>query len=190
MIRIALTGGIGSGKSYISKLFGYPVFNADKSVENIYKKNKKIYLKIKKKFPNHFQKFPIKKKELIKAILQNKKNIKIISSIVHPIVRKDLQVFLKKHKKSKIVILDIPLYLENKLNKKKDIIIFVHSNVSEINKRLKKRENYNKFILQRLKALQFSPNLKRKKSKYVIKNDFKQNSVRKTVKDIIEKVLR
>ena len=86
--------------------------------------------------------------------------------------------------------MDIPLYLENKLNKKKDIIIFVHSNVSEINKRLKKRENYNKFILQRLKALQFSPNLKRKKSKYVIKNDFKQNSVRKTVKDIIEKVLR
>ena len=57
MIRIALTGGIGSGKSYISKLFGYPVFNADKSVENIYKKNKKIYLKIKKNSQIIFKNF-------------------------------------------------------------------------------------------------------------------------------------
>ena len=84
--------------------------------------------------------------------------------------------------------MDIPLYLENKLNKKKDIIIFVHSNVSEINKRLKKRENYNKFILQRLKALQFSPNLKRKKSKYVIKNDFTEKTASKYVKDILGKI--
>ena len=190
MIRIALTGGIGSGKSYISKLFGYPVFNADKSVAKIYAKNKKIYLKIKKNLPGYFDKFPIKKTELISAILQNKKNIKIISSIVHPIVRKDLLAFLKKHKKSKVVILDIPLYLENKLNKKKDIIIFINSSMSKVNKRLKKRKNYNKFIFQRLKDLQFSPDLKRKKSKYVIKNDFKHNSVHKMVKDIMKKVLK
>ena len=189
MIRIALTGAIGSGKSFISNLFGFPVFDADKSVANIYKKNKKIYLKLKNKLPKYFRKFPITKKELIRAILENKKNIRIISSIIHPAVRKDLINFLRKYKKSKAVVLDIPLYLENKLNKKKDIIIFVQSNAIEVNKRLKKRENYNKFILQKLKNLQFSQYLKRKKSKYVIKNDFKKNSTRKQVKDIIKEIL-
>ena len=50
MIRIALVGGIGSGKTFISKLFGYPVFSADNSVSKIYSKNKKVFLKLKKKY--------------------------------------------------------------------------------------------------------------------------------------------
>ena len=58
MIRIALTGDIGSGKTFISKLFGYPVFNADEVVIKIYKKNKKVFSKLKKKLPNTFTKFP------------------------------------------------------------------------------------------------------------------------------------
>ena len=52
MIRIALTGGIGSGKTFISKLFGYPVFNADEVVTKIYAKNKNVYLKLKKIYLN------------------------------------------------------------------------------------------------------------------------------------------
>ena len=40
MIRIGILGDIGSGKSYIAKCFGYPVFNADKEVSKLYKKNK------------------------------------------------------------------------------------------------------------------------------------------------------
>ena len=64
MIRIALVGDIGCGKSYFSKLFGYPVFNADTVVAEIYKKNKKSFSQIKKILPNYFTKFPIKKDEL------------------------------------------------------------------------------------------------------------------------------
>ena len=154
MIRIALTGAIGSGKSFISNLFGFPVFDADKSVANIYKKNKKIYLKLKNKLPKYFHKFPISKKELIRAILENKKNIRIISSIIHPAVRKDLINFLRKYKKSKAVVLDIPLYLENKLNKK-DIIIFVQSNAIEVNKRLKKEKIIINLFYKNLKISNF-----------------------------------
>jgi len=123
MIRIAVVGDIGSGKSFISNLFKQPVFNADLEVVNIYKKNKSCFAKIKKKIPNYFSKFPIKKTELINSILADKMNLKKISNIVHPIVRKRLNYFLKKNKNKKIVILDIPLYFENKLNKKNDIVV-------------------------------------------------------------------
>ena len=189
MIRVALVGKIGSGKTFISKLFGYPVFNADKIVSKIYAEDKKIYKKLKKQLPNFFLNFPIKKKELIKAIEENKKNIKIISSIVHPEVRKNLNIFLKKNKKKKLVVLDIPLFLENKLNKINDKIIFVDSKTSDILKRIKTRENFNKKIFERLKNLQYSINKKKKSSSFIIKNNFKKNLVKKAVKDIMDKII-
>ena len=190
MIRVALVGKIGSGKTFISKLFGYPVFNADKIVSKIYAEDKKIYKKLKKQLPNFFLNFPIKKKELIKAIEENKKNIKIISSIVHPEVRKNLNIFLKKNKKKKLVVLDIPLFLENKLNKINDKIIFVDSKTSDISKRIKTRENFNKKIFERLKNLQYSINKKKKSSSFIIKNNFKKNLVKKAVKDIMDKIIQ
>ena len=57
MIKIAVVGDIGSGKSYIAKLFGYPVFNADQEVANIYKKNKDCFKRLKKIYLNIFQYF-------------------------------------------------------------------------------------------------------------------------------------
>ena len=51
MIRIGILGDIGSGKSHVAKNFGYPVFNADEEVNKIYKKDKKIYVKLKKSLP-------------------------------------------------------------------------------------------------------------------------------------------
>ena len=90
MIRVGIIGGIGSGKSFISKLFEYPVFNADDEVKYIYRKNKECFNKLKKKLPKFIKKFPIKKKELISSISSNKKNLKIIYSVVHPLVRKNM----------------------------------------------------------------------------------------------------
>ena len=127
MIRIAIVGDIGSGKSFISNLFNQPVFNADLEVADIYRKDKSCFAKIKRAIPNYFSKFPIKKNELIDSIIANKNNLKKISNIVHPIVRKRLNDFLKKNKNKKLVILDIPLYFENKINKKKDIVIYIEA---------------------------------------------------------------
>ena len=92
MIRIGILGDIGAGKSYVAKNFGYPVFNADQIVSKIYSKDKNIYLKLKKKIPDFIFNFPIKKEVLINAIIKDKRNIRIISSIVHPAVRKKLKI--------------------------------------------------------------------------------------------------
>ena len=142
MIRVAIIGGIGSGKSFISKLFGYPVFNADNEVKFIYKKNKECFKQMKKKLPKFIKSFPIKKKELISAIDSNKKNLKLISSVVHPLVRDKMRKFIKKNKKRSMIIFDIPLFIENNLNKKEDIIIFVNSKSSKVLERLKKKSKF------------------------------------------------
>tara|TARA_B100000427_G_C15467714_1_gene577028 strand:- start:32 stop:607 length:576 start_codon:yes stop_codon:yes gene_type:complete len=189
MIKIGILGDIGSGKSYVAKQFGCPVFDADAEVTKIYKKNKNCFNKLKNKLPKYIYSFPIKKKEIGKAIIENQNNLKKIIKIVHPIVRTNMNKFIKKNKKKKMVVLDIPLLLENKINKKNYILVFVDSNKKEIQKRLKKRANYNSVILNKLKKIQLPLEIKKKKSKFLIKNNFKSSSVRKNVKVIKSKIL-
>ena len=111
MIRIGILGAIGSGKSYVARQFGYPVFNADYEVSKIYKKDKKCFKKLKRILPKYIFSFPIRTSELSKVIIENKNNIKKINKIIHPQVRLRMKKFLKKNKKKKIVVLDIPLLL-------------------------------------------------------------------------------
>jgi len=190
MIRIGIVGGIGAGKSYVAKKFGYPVFNADAEVSKIYRKSKKCFKKLKKTFSNQIFSFPIKRKELSKAIMENKNNVKKINKIVHPEVRLRIKKFLKKNKKKKAVVLDIPLLLEGKINDKKDIIIFVEAKTKEINKRLKKRHNYNEKVFNKLKRLQLPLEKKKNKSHFIIKNNFKSSSINKSVKILKNKILK
>ena len=169
MKRIGILGDIGSGKSFIANCFGYPVFNADQEVERIYKNNRIVFKKLKKRLPFYFSSFPIKKIEVIKAILANKNNLEKIISIIHLEVRKKLQIFLKKNRLKKIVILDIPLLLENRIYKKNDILVFVDSNKSEVLKRLKKRKNFNNQILRKFKKIQLPLDRKKKKIRFYYK---------------------
>ena len=97
--------------------------------------------------------------------------------------------FIKNNKNKKIIILDIPLYLENKLNNKNDIIVFVQGNSNEVKKRLKKRKNYNIILINQFKKIQLPIEKKKKKSDFIIKNDFKMRTVKKYVKNILNNVL-
>ena len=189
MIKVAVIGGIGSGKSFIAKLFKYPVFNADDEVKLIYKKNRKCFINLKKKLPKLIKSFPVKKNELIKAINSDKRNLAKISSIVHPLVRKKMKIFLKKNRNSKMIILDIPLLIENKLNKKGDILIFINTKKSNVISRLKKRKNYNINILRELKKNQYSLLKKRKLANYVIDNNFSPIIMRLKIQKLIHKIL-
>ena len=189
MIRIGILGDIGSGKSYVAKEFGYPVFNADIEVSKLYKKDKTIYKKLNKRLPKHIHSFPIDKKEISNAIFTNKNNLKKIVKIVHLEIRKKLNIFLKKNKNKKFIILDIPLLLENKINQRKDILIFIQSHKNDIYKRLKKRNNFNLKLLNLFKSIQYSLSYKKKKSKFIIKNNFMKKTVKKEIKIILKKIL-
>ena len=189
MIRIGILGDIGSGKSYVAKRFGYPVFHADEEVGKLYKKDKKIFIKLKKVLPKYINSFPVNKNEITNAILSNKNNLKKIIKVIHLEVRKKMNIFLNKNKNKKIIILDIPLLLENKINNKNDILIFVEANKFDILKRLRKRMNFNQKLISKFKKIQLSLVYKKRISNFVIKNNFTQKSVKKSINIILSKIL-
>ena len=188
MIRIGILGDIGSGKSFVAKNFGYPVFNADYEVSKLYEKNKNVYQKFKKILPEYIYEFPIDKIQLSKAILANNSNLKKIIKIVHKEIRNKLQSFLIKNKRKRFVILDIPLLLENKINKKKDILVYVESDKIDILRNLKKRKNFNVKILNKFKKIQLPLAYKKRNSRFIIKNKFTQKSVKDGVKKILKTI--
>ena len=189
MIRLAIVGDIGAGKSHVAKLFGFPVFNADKEVAKLYRKSRKCHKKLKKILPNYITSFPVKKNELSKAIIDERENLKKIVKVVHPEVRNKMNNFIKKNKNKKYIVLDIPLLIENKLNKKNDILIFVDAKKKEINRRLKQKYKGNLNIIKKLKKFQLPVEFKKKKSDFIVKNNFKNNFVKKNVKRVLNKIL-
>ena len=99
MIKIGITGSLASGKSTVAKLMSrgrYPIFSADKIVGDIYKK--KIFLvKIKKKF--NFDNTVNLKKKLKNLITKNKKALKQLEQIIHPLVRKEMRSLVVKQQR-------------------------------------------------------------------------------------------
>ena len=180
MIRIAVVGEIGSGKTHVAKLLGFPVFNAD---------NHDVYKNLKKKLPKFIFSFPIQKREIGNAVKNNLKNLKIISKIVHPIVRKNMYKFLKNNNFKKAIVLDIPLYFENKLNKKTDVIIFISAKKKLINAALKKRGKSDLKLLKKISKFQLPLQVKKKKADYVIINNFKSENLKNKVKILKYKIL-
>jgi len=139
--------------------------------------------------PKYKISFPINKNIITQAIIDNNYNIKKIVRIIHPEIRIKMNEFMKKNKLKKAIVLDIPLLMENKINKKNDILIFVDANKNEISKRLKKRLNFNNRAYKKFKKLQLSLETKRKKSNFLIKNNFNNQLVEKNVKIILNKIL-
>ena len=192
MIKICLIGEIGSGKTYIARLlagYKYPLFNADKEVTNIYSNSKLVFLKLKKLFPKFISNFPTDKGELSKLILSNKKNLKKIIKIIHPEVRKKMNSFLKKNKNKKVVILDIPLLLENKLHEPKDIIVYINPKKKLLQRHLNKRSGYNKKIINILKEIQLKPEDKKMQADIIFDNDYNPKKTRLRAKQILDSII-
>ena len=189
MIKVSLVGDIGSGKTFVSKLFRAPCFFADAEVKKLYRSNRQCFIKLKKKFPQFIKTFPIKKNELSNTIKNKSSNLKSIGFIVHPFIRKKLNTFLKKNRGKKIVVLDIPLYLENKMYKRDDIIIFLKTKKKDVNLRLKKRKNFNQKLLNILRKSQLTLKQKKNKSNYVLVNNYNSAIMKRKVKILKAKIL-
>ena len=100
-----------------------------------------------------------------------------------------MKLFLNKNKNKKAIVFDIPLLLENKLYEKNDILIFIDSSKIDIEKKLKKRPGYNRKLINKFKKLQLSAQYKKKRSHFIIKNNFTKKSIKVSIKNILNKIL-
>ena len=183
MSIVGITGSIASGKTTVASLIAgkkYPLFSADKTVSNLY--NKKHFIKILvKKFKLNQNK---KIKDQIKFILKkNKKNFSKLENVIHPLVRKEMKIFLKK--KNKFLFLEIPLLVESKLNKYFDTVIFVDAKKKiRLKRYLTKKGNKKTFKI--LNSRQLSSAVKKKMCNYTINNNNTLVILRKNVKKFIK----
>ena len=186
MIKIGITGSLASGKSTVAKLISrnrYPIFSADKTVKALYKK--RIFIvKAKNKF--NFKNTKNLKKKVINLIKKDKKILKELELIIHPLVRREMRAFMRPKKNIKIKIFEIPLLIESKLTKYFDIIIFVGA---KKNIRLKRyvAAGGDKKIFTILEKRQNKPSKKMKISDHVIYNNQSIKNLKKRIKPLMNK---
>ena len=191
MVRIGILGSVGSGKTFIANIFkelSFNIFSADNEVANIYKNNKIVNKKIAKFFKLKLYKGKINKQDLRDSLKKNPKKFKFLNKTIHPIVRKRLAIFLSRFKKNKLVVLDIPLLVENKMLNFVDILVLVKTRSNSFLSRIKKRKNFDKQFLSILKKQQASEKIKESYADFIIYNSSK-NKVKLQVKNIIDKIL-
>ncbi len=172
MIKVGLTGGIGSGKTTIAKIFevlGIPVYNSDiRAKEILYSEN--ILKKIKENFGEKvFEKGILSKKKLAQIVFSDKNKLQILNNIIHPAVAKDFAQWYKMQT-APYIIKEAAILFESGAYKTMDYIITVYAPKNERIKRVIKRDGITeKEVLARIKN-QWSDIKKIKNADYVIKN--------------------
>ncbi|NDB38469.1 MAG: dephospho-CoA kinase [Proteobacteria bacterium] len=190
MIKVGILGSVGSGKSFVANIFkelGFNIFSADQVVSQIYERNKNINKKISIFFKLKLNRGKINKNELRDTLKKNPKKFKYLNKIIHPIVRKKLILFLSKYKKTKLVVLDIPLLIENKMFNFVDIFIFVKTKPNIFKIRIKKRRNLDKQFLKLLENQQADEKIKKSYADFTVDNSTK-DKVKLQVKKILDKI--
>lgn len=191
MIKVGILGSVGSGKSFVANIFkelGFNIFSADQVVSQIYERNKNINKKILIFFKLKLNRGKINKNELRDTLKKNPEKFKYLNKIIHPIVRKKLILFLSKYKKTKLVVLDIPLLIENKMFNFVDTFIFVKTKPNIFKIRIKKRKNLDKQFLKLLEKQQADEKIKKSYADFTVDNSTK-DKVKLQVKKILDKIL-
>lgn len=175
-IRIAITGGIGSGKSTVVNFIkekGYTVIEADPLAKKIMETDKQIINKIKRQFGDEvYINNKLNTKYLAEKVFSNNENVKIINSIVHPVVIKTInEMFENEFKDEYIIFVEAALIYEAKIEKYFDYVVVVYSDLENRINRIKQRDNSNEDEITRRMENQLSDEEKKKKADFVIYNN-------------------
>ena len=188
-IKIGITGSIGMGKSTVSSIFknnNIKVWDADFEVHNLYKKGKEGYNSLISIYPELKDKVEINRKKVSNLLREKKIDLKLIEEIIHPLLIKSREEFIKKNKKDKLLIFDIPLLYETKAYIWLDYVINVFCSKKSQIERLKQRENFDIKKINYLISKQISVNQKNKKADYVINTDQDLEQVERQVINFIK----
>lgn len=175
MIKVALTGNIGSGKSTVAQIFivfGIPVFNADIEARSLYYKDA-----VKDKLTSLFSDTiltpsgEVDTKILATIIFNNKQALQTVNGIIHPLVFEKYNNWCNKHKNEQYTIHETAIIFENNLQKNFDVVINVSAPPDIRIKRVMERDGVSEELVRERMANQISDDIKCKLSQFVIYND-------------------
>ncbi|HJN05529.1 MAG TPA: dephospho-CoA kinase [Bacteroidales bacterium] len=177
MKKVALTGNIGSGKSIVASMFsvfGISIFNADSEARKVYGENE-----VKDKMISIFSnvilnpKGEIDTKKVASIIFNDKEALKIVNSIIHPIVLEKYNNWCSNHNSEIYTIHEAAIIFENNLQKKFDVVINVSAPLDIRIKRVMERDNTTEELVRERMANQLSDKVKCELSQFVVYNDGK-----------------
>lgn len=174
-IKVGITGGIGSGKSVVSKILGImgiPVYDSDTEAKRIMNRDAIVHEKLKKLLgAGVIHNGQVNTKLLSDYLFGNDRHRKEINGIVHPRVKEDFQQWVLRHKQEKTVAIESAILIEAGFEKEVDFIVMVYAPLEKRIGRVIKRDNATKEkILKRIES-QMDENEKLKKADYIIYND-------------------
>ena len=190
-IKIGITGSIGMGKSTVSSIFrnnNIKVWDADFEVHTLYKKGKEGYKSIISIYPELEDKVEINRKKVSYLIRKKKIDLKVIEEIIHPLLIKSREIFIKENEREKLLIFDIPLLYETKAQIWLDYVITVFCSEKNQTERLKKRDDFDTRKINYLLSRQIPIYEKNEKADFVINTDQDMQQVEKQVVNIIKTV--
>ncbi len=170
---IGLTGGIGSGKTTIAKLFlkaGIPVYIADDEAKKIME-SAEIIAAIKELFGTSiFENEILNRKKLATIVFENPEKLKKLNAIIHPAVKKDFENWMLTHKKFPFIIYEAAILFESGSYKNCDLIITVTAPIeTRIQRVIQRDKTTRENVLNRINA-QWTDAQRIPKSDYVIEN--------------------
>ncbi|MCQ9626209.1 dephospho-CoA kinase [Cetobacterium somerae] len=193
---LGLTGGIGSGKSTVSKIFlsmGIKVFDADLIAKDILE-TEQVKEEIKEKLGKEFinlKSNSVDKELLKKEVFNNSKKLNILNGIVHPRV---VDIYKKKYlefkDKKEIVIFDVPLLFEVNLERYCDKVIVVDIDLKVQIERIKNRDNIDVALINKIIAAQMSREERNIKADILIENNGSLEELKQKIEKIIKDIER
>ena len=173
MIKVAITGGIGTGKTTISSMFsdkGIPVFNSDEIAKEIMNTDSLLKNEIVTAFGDKaYDKNKLNKEYLSDAIFNNETLLKKINAIVHPYVADEFNSWIEEQD-SKYIIYESAIIFENQAEDFFDKIICVTASEEDVVSRVMKRNNFSVDKIKSIINKQLPNDAKIQKSDYVIEN--------------------
>jgi dephospho-CoA kinase len=188
MLKIGLTGGIGSGKSTVAKQFAklkVPIIDADKVARNLLKPNTKTYKKVVSHFGKDFltKRKTINRKKLRNLIFTSKKERIWLEKLLHPAIRKKMRQLIAKAK-TPYCILMAPLLFETKFPLKIDRVLVIDCWKKDQIKRIRIRDRSSTTQIQAIIKTQISRASRLRKADDIIRNTGTLDSLRKKVKKL------
>ena len=193
MLKVGVTGGIGSGKSTVSRFFsalGVPVYDSDQRAKSLMQHDDSIKSKIKIEFgDNAYHKNELNRSYLAEIVFKNESKLKQLNAIVHPVVKTDFINWLSQNSNAKLIIKEAAIMIESGAYKDLDKLIVVNASMNQKIKWIKQRDQLSLEDIENRIQNQLSDEIRNQYADFIIENNSGKRELKQQVLSVYNKLI-